>query len=375
MKSATPFGRLAPAATMFATLLFQCQSRADEVAELVTRIKAVQAEGSGNAAASRASRELANRGPDAIVPLLEAMNDADAVAANWLRAAVDAIAERTVAAGKELPATHLEKFVLDRRHTGKVRRLAFEWLARADVTAADRLIPGMLDDPGLELRRDAVARAIEKSQELLDADDTPAATESFRKVFAAARDNDQVTAIAKQLESLGAKPDLTKHFGCVQKWHLIAPFDNTDKSGFDRVYTPEKQLDLKAEHKGKDDAVQWIEHTSADQFGVVDLNKVIGKHMGVVAYGLTTVESAKGQPVRIHAGSPNAIKIWLNGKLIYTRDEYHHGMSMDQYQATGTLRSGRNTILIKLCQNEQTEEWAQNWMFQLRVCDPTGGGL
>jgi hypothetical protein len=107
----------------------------------------------------------------------------------------------------------------------------------------------------------------------------------------------------------------------------------------------------------------------------VDLNKVIGKNMGVAAYGLTFVESAKEQPVRIHAGSPNAITIWLNGKLIATRDEYHHGMSMDQYQATGTLKAGRNTILIKVCQNEQTEEWAQNWTFQLRVCDLTGGGL
>ena len=107
----------------------------------------------------------------------------------------------------------------------------------------------------------------------------------------------------------------------------------------------------------------------------MDFNKVIGKHMGVVAYATTDVDSPREQPVRIHVGSPNAIKLWLNGKPIATRDEYHHGMSMDQYQATGTLRPGRNTILIKLCQNEQTEEWAQNWTFQLRVCDLTGGGL
>ena len=350
-------------------------SWADELATLVQRIKAVQAEGAGNVTASRASRELAKLGPEAIVPLLEAMDDADPVAANWLRAAVDAIAERTVAEHKKLPAALLEKFVLDQRHAGKVRRLAFDWLAKVDATAPDRLIPGMINDPGLELRRDAVARAIAEAQALLDAEDKSAARTAFQKVFKAARDSDQVTDIAKKLEAIDAKPDLTKHFGCIQKWHLIAPFDNSDKSGFDRVYPPEKQIDLNAEFEGKSDAVQWTEHTSADQFGVVDLNKVIGKHMGAVAYGLTNVESAKERPVRIHAGSTNAIKVWLNGKLIYTRDEYHHGMSMDQYQATGTLKAGRNTILIKVCQNEQTEEWAQNWTFQLRVCDLTGGGL
>jgi hypothetical protein len=32
-------------------------------------------------------------------------------------------------------------------------------------------------------------------------------------------------------------------------------------------------------------------------------------------------------------------------------------------------------VLIKLCQNEQTDDWAQSWSFQLRVCDLTGGGL
>jgi hypothetical protein len=28
--------------------------------------------------------------------------------------------------------------------------------------------------------------------------------------------------------------------------------------------------------------------------------------------------------------------------------------------------------LLKICQNEQTEEWAQNWAFQFRVCDAIG---
>ena len=87
------------------------------------------------------------------------------------------------------------------------------------------------------------------------------------------------------------------------------------------------------------------------------------------------VESPKEQQVQMRAGSNNAVKIWLNGKLIYFREEYHHGMRMDQHTATGTLRAGRNTILIKVCQNEQTDAWAQKWDFQLRVCDKLGGAV
>jgi hypothetical protein len=36
------------------------------------------------------------------------------------------------------------------------------------------------------------------------------------------------------------------------------------------------------------------------------------------------------------------------------------------------LQAGRNTILVKVCQNEQTEEWTVEWDFQLRVTDALG---
>src|SRR5437763_1106018 len=80
-----------------------------------------------------------------------ACDGADPAAANWLRAAVDAIAERELAAGHALPAAQLEAFVRQTNHAGMSRRLAYEWLVRADPTAADRLLPGMLQDPGAEL--------------------------------------------------------------------------------------------------------------------------------------------------------------------------------------------------------------------------------
>ena len=34
---------------------------------------------------------------------------------------------------------------------------------------------------------------------------------------------------------------------------------------------------------------------------------------------------------------------------------------------------GANEILIKVCQNEQNDSWAQQWSFQLRICDALGG--
>src|SRR5262249_43907694 len=151
----------------------------------------------------------------------------EAPAANWLRTAVDAIAEHELAAGKALPTGKLEEFVRQTSHTGPARRLAYEWLTRADPTAPDRLLPGMLDDRSTALRRDAVARALKEVEKILQKGDKPAATAAFQKVFAAALDRDQVDETAKQLKALGVEVDLAAHFGFLRKWLLVGPFDSS----------------------------------------------------------------------------------------------------------------------------------------------------
>jgi hypothetical protein len=45
---------------------------------------------------------------------------------------------------------------------------------------------------------------------------------------------------------------------------------------------------------------------------------------------------------------------------------------IDQYIVNASLKKGTNRILLKIAQNEQEEEWAQRWQFQLRVCDTNG---
>ena len=48
---------------------------------------------------------------------------------------------------------------------------------------------------------------------------------------------------------------------------------------------------------------------------------------------------------------------------------------MDQYSVPVTFKPGKNVILLKLCQNEQTESWAQRYQFQLRIARPSGTGV
>ncbi len=47
----------------------------------------------------------------------------------------------------------------------------------------------------------------------------------------------------------------------------------------------------------------------------------------------------------------------------------------DQYRAAAILQPGRNVILVKACQNAQTQDWAEVLSFQLRVCDEIGTAI
>jgi hypothetical protein len=352
-------------------------ARADsDFAALIMKIKAVGREGAGNAEASKAWKELVRAGPKSLLIVLAAFDDADTTADNWLRLAVDTIAERALASGGFLPAKELEAFILETQHHPAARRLAYEWLARVDSTAPDRLLPGMLDDRSVELRRDAVAMVVKEAKMQLGKKNNTAAISAYRRALSGARDKDQVDLIARELKALDSEVDLAAHFGFVRKWMLIGPFDNSKESGFQKAYPPETRVDLSDAYDGKRGArVRWKDHSTSDPYGLVDLNKALGKNMGAVAYAFAAIDSPAEQAIQIRAASNNAVKIFLNGKEIFFREEYHHGMEMDQHAGTGVLHRGRNQVLLKVCQNDQTEDWAQSWSFQLRICDAVGGAV
>jgi hypothetical protein len=67
--------------------------------------------------------------------------------------------------------------------------------------------------------------------------------------------------------------------------------------------------------------------------------------------------------------------MWVNGQLLTANHVYHTGSYMDQYIGKARLRRGKNVILLKIAQNEQAEDWAQQWQFQFRVCDQFGTAI
>jgi hypothetical protein len=159
---------------------------------------------------------------------------------------------------------------------------------------------------------------------------------------------------------------------------LIASFDNRGKVGFNVEYAPEKayldsnSIDVKAEFEGKEKKATWQVYETKEPDGAVDLNPVYSNEKGAVAYAYAEFNVSQPLECEVRLGCINANKVWVNGALMMSNDVYHAGSQIDQYTAPVKLKAGKNTILVKVCQNEQTEQWAQDWKFQLRFADASG---
>ena len=360
------------------TVFFGCLIPLQAVAStgsLLTTILAVGPEGRGNAEAAAAWKSLTAQSSAADIPaLLTAMDQSGLLAANWIRAAVFAISDRAAASGTPPAPGILQDFLKNTAHGPAGRLLAADLLQHTSPASWEAIIPTLLTDPVPALRRQPVGQLITTATTTKD-------KIKLRMALEAARDEDQVRAAADELRKLGETVDLPLHFGFLLDWQVIGPFTNKGRSGYDAVFPPESGLDFRASYQGKetepgkDPTVRWQKWTAADEFGVVDLNKPFGLLKEVTGYATTVYQSPDARPAEIRLGCKNAWKLWLNGQFIFGRDEYHRGMKIDQYRFPIQLKAGPNTILVKLCQNEQTETWTTKWDFQLRICDATGTAI
>ncbi|MEO8350564.1 MAG: hypothetical protein ABI680_02465 [Chthoniobacteraceae bacterium] len=341
------------------------------VDDAVKSITEVQREGSGNAGAASAWDDVVRAGPSALTVVLAASGQGNIVADNWLRVAAGAIVENSLSAHKPLPLDELEAFVRDTKHAGPARQLAFDLIAKADVKRATKIESSLANDPVQELRRGAVQRLIESAK----AKQGEAAKTAYLEALEAVRDEDQTRVIVAALKEFDVPVDLPAHFGFLMDWQVIGPFDNAGRLGFDTVFPPETEIDLQATYPGKTEPVKWQEFVSHDDYGKIDLNQPLGMLKEATAYAVTTINAPEDRDAELRLGCKNAWKIWLNGELLFSRDEYHRLQQMDQFKLKCRLKKGVNTVLVKCCQNEQKEEWTVEWEFQLRLCDSTGTAI
>jgi len=361
-------------------LIIVTSLQAADVAPLAKAVNSIGPDGKNYGAAIDAVKQLSQMEADQIPQILNAIDGSKPVAANWLRAAVESIADRNRTANRPIPAAMLTNYIADKTHPAKGRVVAFRLLQKQSEGHAAELIPSFANDNALELRLLAVDRLIKEAADQKESGSEGKAKETYMAAFDAARNFSQIDQIAEELKELGEDVDISTKLGFLQNWNVIAAFDFDHGAGFERAYPPEKEIDLKAIYESKNvediaSPASWREVTLGKNERVVDFNEVFAPVKEVIGYAVAEFHSDKDQKVELRWMTPNATRAWVNGELVASNPVYHSGKSFDQYRAHASLKKGKNSILVKVVQNEQTQSWTNVWQVQLRVCDELGTAI
>lgn len=348
----------------------------DATAAAIESIRSVASEGKNFAEAQTAAVQLSDLPASKVFIVFDAMQDADPVAQNWLRGVASGIQAKSGYPEQ----SKIEAYIDDRSRAPDGRATALVWLKQLSKESYENRLDESLDDPSLLIRELAVARQTELADAMTQTQPEQA-KESLRQTLQAARHPAQLSEVLKKLNDLGDPVTTSEAFAMIENWQSIGPFDNVNGVGFDQVYPPEENfvrsgsVQLDSSYEGKNDSVQWKPVIASGDEGKVDLAAFYDKEKGAVAYVYTEFNSESAADAEFRLGCICANQVWLNGKLVMSNEVYHSGSMIDQYTAKVSLKEGSNRILLKICQNEQTESWAQEWDFQFRVTDPTGKGL
>jgi hypothetical protein len=365
------------AACGLAALLSAALARGDEVDDHFKTIAQTGRQAAGSPAARAASDELAKRGGEIIPRLLAAMDTENPVAANWYRTIYATIVERELAAQKPtLDVQEVQAFVREPKYSGRARRLALELCETTSPGFTKSFVRPLLEDA--EFRADAVDAALQAGQSALEGGDSEAAREEFQKAFEHARDSTQCVRAAGKLSALGEQADTQAHLGLVADWWLIGPFDAPGFSGFERVFPPERHVDLSAKESGQDGReLRWIRHRTNEPLGLVNLVEALGPAKEAVGYAYAELNSAREREGELRCGADDNCTVWLNGERVFGRAQWLNGTRFDRFTAPVRFQRGSNRVLVKICQGPPNRDPAvpNNWSLQLRFCDSTGAGL
>ena len=181
-----------------------------------------------------------------------------------------------------------------------------------------------------------------------------------------------VTSILGMVEYHSKNDDLNKAKAHIQQtgiipenaWSVLGPFDNAAGIGYNTAYIQENatQIDKTAKYEGVDGQVRWKKFTDDAYNGFIDFGKNVN---WCVSYAWATVNCPDERAVQFRFDSDDQSKIWLNSKEVFA-NKHAQAAIVDRYTIPVTLKAGKNSILVKVC-NEEV-----GWGFYLRITDADG---
>ena len=233
------------------------------------------------------------------------------------------------------------------------KKLVLGGLGSANSAQALALVERYLKDK--KLQAEAALAAVQIAKRLQQNDATRARV-ALKNVVAVVKD----PRIRQQAQDI--INEMEQYEGYVLVWLAAGPYIEKGKEGraiFDMVFPPEKP-------DAKD--VKWKRLTQGIGSWDINLEATFGGRNHCGAYMRTQIWSPAGQGARLELGSDDAIKVWLNGKLVHA-NYANRGMSPRQDLVDVKLRNGWNELVLKVVDNEG------GWGFCCRVRKSDGSAL
>jgi hypothetical protein len=145
----------------------------------------------------------------------------------------------------------------------------------------------------------------------------------------------------------------------ITEWVVVGPFPNGGK-GLETVYPPEKEIDLKSRHLGRDNKViSW--QALREPSGRILLNEIISPKDDCVVYGACIVEPPEAGRYTMLLGSDDGVKVWINGKEVW-RHAQERSLKVDNDKVEVELEKGPNLLVLKVEQGTGDVGWAVRFL-------------
>jgi hypothetical protein len=145
-------------------------------------------------------------------------------------------------------------------------------------------------------------------------------------------------------------------------WQVIGPFKSEGlKAGFEKVYEPEKEVDLKKTFPGVREEIRWSERGDlADGKSHLFVNELHGVHG--VFYLYRTIQLAAPAKMELSLLADDLFKLWVNDQLVLQRDNAAEDKGVSS-KVTVDLKQGENRILVKVVNHQGAKNFAFNKTF------------
>jgi hypothetical protein len=141
----------------------------------------------------------------------------------------------------------------------------------------------------------------------------------------------------------------------ITTWSKIGTWPCPKEGGWDKAHPPETEQDLKAVYdvpgRGK---LRWEAVNAEHVHFAGDWN---------VGYGLTYVWSPDDRTVGCFLGKDDALKVWINGEVVYDLWGWSH-LIPDSFYCAMPLKKGWNKLLVK------NANWGGGFGYCVRLGDP-----